>query len=76
MHVNYHIVLPTIVQLLVFPAAVITKQHLPKLKQSVGMYLTVLDIVLASRFQLYPEKWHEKGNNKIYCSAKQVAYGY
>lgn len=60
MHINYHIVLPTIVQLLVFPAAVITNQHLPKLKQSVGMYLTVLlDIVLASRFQLCPEKCHE-----------------
>lgn len=66
MHVNCHIILPTIVQILVFPAVTITKQHLPMLKQPVGMYLTVLlDIVLASRFQLCPKKCNEKGNNKI-----------
>lgn len=60
MHINYHIVLPSRVQLLMFPAAVITKQHLPKLKQYVGMYLTVLlDKVLASRFQLCLEKCYE-----------------
>lgn len=58
----------------ILPAAVITKQYLPKLKQSVGMSLTVLlDIALACRFQLYSEMCHEKGNKEICQSAMERA---